>query len=341
LQIAVVILNWNGKAYLEQFLPKVIAFSPQANIVLADNASTDDSVSWLKAEFPDIQLIQLDRNFGFAEGYNRALADLDADYFLLLNSDVEVTEGWLDPMIDLMRSDVSIAAVQPKILSYSNKAMFEHAGAAGGYIDKDGYPFCRGRIIDLFENDSGQYDDEQEIFWATGACFLVRAELFKHFKGFDERFFAHMEEIDLCWRFKNAGYRIMFTPKSTVFHVGGGALPYSNPRKTFLNFRNSLYMITRNYHGIPLWYKILKRLVLDGIAGLKFLIEGNAAHTWQIILAHFQFYGKIGTLLSERSALGFDRSKANRKGMFKRSIVASRYLEGKKKFSDLDPSYFS
>ena len=230
--------------------------------------------------------------------------------------------------------------MQPKILSHANKKMFEHAGAAGGYVDKDGYPFCRGRIFDVFEHDQGQYDDDQEIFWATGACLLIRADLFKEFGGFDVRFFAHMEEIDLCWRLKNAGYRILYNHESTVYHVGGGALPYENPKKTFLNFRNSLFMIARNHHDSPLFIKILKRLLLDGIAGAKFILEGNAKHMWQIVKAHLQFYGKLGTLLKERKKLGYDANKANRKGVYKRSIVKARYLRGKKKFSDLDQANF-
>jgi len=340
LELAIVILNWNGKEFLDRFLPGVIEHSPNASVFVADNGSSDGSLVHLKEHFPSVQIIDLKENYGFAGGYNRALAQVDAEFFLLLNSDVEVSEGWLTPLMGMIRSSADIAAVQPKILSYKNKHQFEHAGAAGGYIDKDGYPFCRGRIFDLFEEDNGQYDDEQEIFWATGACLLLRADLFKQCGGFNERFFAHMEEIDFCWRLKNEGHRIMYAPNSTVFHVGGGALPYDNPRKTFLNFRNSLFMITRNYHGSSLLLMILKRLILDGVAGVKFILEGNAKHMWQVIRAHFQFYGKLGTLLKEREALNYDATKANKKGVYKRSIVKARYLRGEKKFSELDPSEF-
>lgn len=340
MELAIIILNWNGKEFLDQFLPGVIANSPSAEVAVADNGSTDDSLEYLKEHYPSIRVIDLKENYGFAGGYNKALAQLDSEFFLLLNSDIQVTEGWLDPMLEMIRSSDKIAAVQPKILSYNNKRVFEHAGAAGGFIDKDGYPFCRGRIFDVFEEDQGQYDDEHEIFWATGACLLIRSSAFEESGGFNDRFFAHMEEIDLCWRLKNAGYKIMYTPNSAVYHVGGGALPYDNPRKTFLNFRNSLFMITRNYHDSPLLFMILKRLILDGVAGVKFLLEGNAKHTWQIIRAHYQFFGKLGVLLKERKAMNYNPILANKKGVYKRSIVKARYLRGEKMFSELDPSEF-
>lgn len=341
MDLAIVILNWNGKEYLERFLPGVIQHSVEARIVVADNGSSDDSLAFLSQLYPSVEQIVLEENFGFAGGYNAALEKIDSKYFLLLNSDVEVSEGWLDPMLKMIDSGEDIAAVQPKVLAFNNNTHFEHAGAAGGFMDKDGFPFCRGRLFEVFEEDKGQYNDAVEIFWATGACMLVRADLFKEFGGFDARFFAHMEEIDLCWRWKNAGYKIMAEPASVVYHVGGGSLPYENPRKTFLNFRNSLYMIAKNNRSTPLFFTILKRLILDGIAGLKFMLEGNFKHTWEIIRAHNHFYAHLNTLLRDRKNLAYAEDKANTTGVFQKSIVAARFLGGKKKFSELDQSDFS
>lgn len=245
---AVVILNWNGRKFLKKFLPDVIKFSKKdAEVIVADNASTDDSVAVLKADFPEIRIIENKSNGGFAKGYNQALKLIDAEYYILLNSDIEVTENWINPVIELMESDKNIAACQPKIRSYHEKEKFEYAGAAGGFIDKFGYPFCRGRIFQSLEEDKGQYDDTVEIFWATGAALFIRAELYHKLGGMDDDFFAHMEEIDLCWRLKNEGYKIMYCPKSTVYHVGGGTLPTSSSWKTYLNFRNNFFLIYKNH----------------------------------------------------------------------------------------------
>ncbi|MFM9008280.1 MAG: glycosyltransferase family 2 protein [Bacteroidota bacterium] len=246
-RVAIVILNWNGASFLKRFLPGVISdASHLARIVVADNASTDDSVELLARDFPQVEIIRLERNFGFTGGYNRALAQLDADYFLLLNSDVETSSGWLEPLIDWMDKHPETAACQPKIRSYEHRNLFEHAGACGGFIDRLGYPFCRGRIMHSLEADTGQYDSPLPVFWATGACMMIRGALYKQAGGFDERFFAHMEEIDLCWRLIKQGHNIMVIPQSTVFHVGGGTLPKNNPRKTFYNFSHNLLMLTKN-----------------------------------------------------------------------------------------------
>ena len=248
MKVAVVILNWNGKSFLEKFLPSVFACnSSYAEIIVADNASTDDSVSFLKSKYPQIKIIQNSSNGGFAKGYNDALKLVEAEYYVLLNSDVEVTPNWIDSVIQLMDTDKSIAACQPKIRAFDDKKSFEYAGAGGGFIDKYGYPFCRGRILDTLEEDKGQYNDVREVFWATGACLFVRSECYHKVNGFDEDFFAHMEEIDLCWRLKNLGYKIMYSPNSTVFHVGGGTLNKTSPKKTYLNFRNNLILLCKNH----------------------------------------------------------------------------------------------
>lgn len=299
-KVAVVILNYNGQKFLETFLPSVVVHNDGYEIIVADNASTDDSVNLLKTKFADIKIIQLANNDGFAGGYNNALKEIEAEYYILLNSDVEVTTNWTKSIIDLMDTDKSIAACQPKILSYQQKTHFEYAGAAGGYIDWLGYPFCRGRIFDSYEEDKGQYNDTKEIFWATGACMFVRAEIFQQLNGFDANFFAHMEEIDLCWRIKNQGNRILYSSASTVYHVGGGTLHKSNPRKTFLNYRNGLAMLYKNLPSNRLFSTIFLRLILDGISGVKLLIDGSLADVWAIIKAHFAFYAMIPKL--ERKA---------------------------------------
>ncbi len=299
-KVAVVILNYNGQKFLETFLPSVVIHNDGYEIIVADNASTDDSVNLLKTKFADIKIIQLANNDGFAGGYNNALKEIEAEYYILLNSDVEVTPNWTKFIIDLMDTDKSIAACQPKILSYQQKTHFEYAGAAGGYIDWLGYPFCRGRIFDSYEEDKGQYNDTKEIFWATGACMFVRAEIFQQLNGFDAKFFAHMEEIDLCWRIKNQGNRILYSSASTVYHVGGGTLHKSNPRKTFLNYRNGLAMLYKNLPSNRLFSTIFLRLILDGISGVKLLIDGSLADVWAIIKAHFAFYAMIPKL--ERKA---------------------------------------
>lgn len=301
MKIAVVILNWNGKKLLETFLPSVMQHSPEASIYVADNASTDDSVAFVKAHFPSITVIQNHSNLGFAGGYNEALQKVDADIYALVNSDIEVTPNWLQPIIDKFQNEPKTAIIQPKILDYKNKAYFEYAGAAGGFIDQYGYPFCRGRIFETIEKDTHQYDDETDIFWASGACFFIRKEVFHELHGFDADFFAHQEEIDMCWRAFNLGHQIKFTSKSVVYHVGGATLQQGNPRKTFLNFRNSLLMLVKNLPKSNLFQILLIRLVLDGVAGIQFFLKGKPLHTWAIVKAHFSFYSLFCKNYKKRS----------------------------------------
>lgn len=300
-KIAVVILNWNGKKLLEKFLPSIIRHSDEASIYVADNASTDHSIQFIKSNFPTISIIQNKENFGFAKGYNQALQQIEEEIYCLLNSDVEVTQNWLTPILSIFENEPSIGIIQPKILDYKNKVMFEYAGAAGGFIDKYGYPFCRGRIFDSIEKDLGQYDDEKEIFWASGACFFIRKDVYRRLNGFDNDFFAHQEEIDLCWRAFNLGYKAKYTPKSVIYHVGGATLEEGNPKKTFLNFRNSLFMLTKNLPENKLISVIFTRLILDGIAGIQFLSKGKFKHCFAIIKAHFSFYSSLNRMLKKRS----------------------------------------
>lgn len=340
--VAVVILNYNGEKLLGKFLPSVINYSANATIYVADNASNDDSLSYLKENYPDIKLIELKENYGFAKGYNVALKQIDADYFILLNSDVEVTPNWIEPIISLMEGDLTVAAAQPKILSYNAKNEFEYAGACGGFIDKYGYPFCRGRIFNSLEKDMGQYNDAIEIFWATGACMFIKTSLFHTLKGFDDFYFAHMEEIDLCWRINNTGYKILVVPQSTVYHVGGGTLDKLSPRKTFLNFRNSLISLTKNNTKGFLFFKILTRLTLDGVAGIKFMVEGNALHSWAIVKAHFSFYFNLKNVLQQRRDIKKVKEyKPCNNRIYQRSIVFDYYLSKKKRFSDLKRNLFN
>lgn len=301
-KIAVVILNWNGARLLEQFLPSVVAFSDEAKIYVADNDSTDNSIAVIKEKFPTVSIIQNDGNYGFAKGYNVALQYIEEEYYALVNSDIEVTEGWLTPILSIFDSESSTGIIQPKILDFKNRDYFEYAGAAGGFIDQFGYPYCRGRIFDTIEKDQGQYDDEIEIFWASGACFFIRKNIFRKLNGFDGDFFAHQEEIDLCWRAFNLGHRAKYTSKSTVYHVGGATLNESNPKKTFLNFRNSLLMLTKNLPENKLFPILFTRLLLDGLAGIQFILKLKFSHCWAIIKAHFNFYGLINKNLKKRKA---------------------------------------
>ncbi|MGB1248141.1 MAG: glycosyltransferase family 2 protein [Chitinophagales bacterium] len=321
--IAIVILNWNGKKWLEKFLPNVIKHSqiPNCEIIVADNGSTDDTIAFLSVNFPMVKQILLDKNYGFTGGYNRALAQVKTDYYVLLNSDIEVTENWLRPVIERLESDEKIAVCQPKILAYHQKTHFEYAGASGGMIDFLGYPFCRGRMFDTVEKDEAQYNDARPVFWATGACLFVKAELYHKAGGLDERFFAHMEEIDLCWRLQNMGYTIWVEPSATVFHVGGGTLQKSNPRKTFLNFRNSIATMFKN---LPLFEAIVKmfiRLNLDGIAGIVFLLKGEWRNTLAIIKAHFSFYTMLPYLIKKRKEFPQKKPLKLMKGFYSKSIV--------------------
>lgn len=296
-KLAVAILNWNGKNWLEKFLPSVIQFSQKADVYVIDNLSTDDSIEFLKHNFPSVTIITNDKNYGFAGGYNEGLQKIDADYYCLLNSDVEVTENWIDPVLELFENNSEIAAVQPKILSYDNKKFFEFAGAAGGLIDNLGYPYCRGRVFDDLEEDKGQYNDEAEIFWASGCCFFIRSKDFWEQNGFDARFFAHQEEIDLCWRLINTGKKIFYTGKSTVYHVGGGTLNKQSAQKTYLNIRNNLSMMMKNLPFPQLIWLIFFRLCLDGIAGIYFGFKHGFPHLWAVVRAHFGFYAQLpGTI---------------------------------------------
>ena len=333
IKTAVVVLNWNGKVLLDKFLASLLKHSQEATVFVADNASTDDSVDFVKSNFPSVKIIINSSNGGYAKGYNDALKQIDAEYFVLINSDIEVTDGWLSPIIDLMDSNKKIAACQPKLLDYKERNTFEYAGASGGFIDNFGYPFCRGRIFDDIEEDNGQYNDAIEIFWATGACLFVRASYFNEVGGLDEDFFAHQEEIDLCWRFKNKGYKIMVQPKSVVYHVGGGTLNASSPFKTHLNFRNNLFMLFKNLSTYNLLTTIPTRLVLDGVAALTFLNKENGLqHVFAIAKAHFIFYFKIPNLIIKRKEIN---QKKKLVGKVDYNILFKNKVIGINKFIDL------
>ncbi len=333
--VAIVILNWNGKHLLEKFLPAVLNNTPHAAIYVADNCSTDNSVEFLSASYPEIKILRNDTNCGFAEGYNKALSTLEEDYFVLLNSDVEVTPNWLTPMIELLESDPVIACCQPKIKDYNNKSHFEYAGAAGGFIDRFGYPFCKGRIFTSIEEDLHQYEKADEIFWASGACMLIRARLYKECGGLDSSFFAHMEEIDLCWRLINRGYKIYYTPHSTVYHIGGGTLSKVNSKKTYLNFRNSLWVLIKNLHTKELFATVFFRLVLDGMAGIKFLLEGKPNHCMAIIRAHLYCYISLRQVLRKRRNTRHKPLK-NLPGVYPKSIVYDFFVKKKQRYNDLE-----
>lgn len=336
-RIAIVILNWNGTKLLQQFLPSVIEFSKNelTNIVVADNGSIDDSLQILQNKFPEVSILDLKQNYGFARGYNEALKQIDADYFVILNSDVEVTSGWLNEPIRLMENDSSIAAVQPKILSYHQKTHFEYAGAAGGYIDRFGYPFCRGRIFNEVEEDRGQYNDSIDIFWATGACMFVRSSYFHETGGFDADFWAHMEEIDLCWRLKNRGYRVIYTPESIVYHVGGGTLSYDNPTKLFLNFRNNLWLLYKNLPPEQIFPILSIRMILDGVAAFKLLAEFNLNGIKSVLKAHSQFYKSLPALREKRKLAAKDGHYILPPEKLPRSIVFQFYFRKRKRFGEI------
>ncbi|GCC49932.1 glycosyltransferase family 2 protein [Chryseotalea sanaruensis] len=325
--VAVVILNYNGEHFLRQFLPAVIEYSNEAEIIVADNASTDQSITILTKEFPTVRLIQLKNNFGFCGGYNRALQEVNADYYVLLNSDVEVTALWLQPVVQFLDNNLNVAAVQPKIKSFHNKEYFEYAGAAGGFIDSLGYPFCRGRIFDELEKDLGQYNDTKEIFWATGACMVVRSKLYHQLGGLDEDFFAHMEEIDLCWRLKRQGHSIYYVGDSTVYHVGGGTLAKVNPKKTYLNFRNGLSLLIKNLTFSALLWKLPFRVMLDYVAALRFLLTGQGKHAWAIVCAHGDvFFVKLGSTLSKRTSSHNPRLT----GIYSGLLIWQHFIEKRK-----------
>lgn len=333
MKIAIVILNWNGRSMLEKFLPSVVSCSSDvAEIIVADNGSTDDSVDFLSTHYPSLRIIRLDRNYGFADGYNRALDQVEADYYVLLNSDVEVTPHWIEPVIEQMEQDRQIVAAQPKLLMYDQRDTFEYAGGAGGFIDKYGYPFCRGRLFTTLEKDKGQYDDPCEIFWASGAAMFVKSELWHKLGGLDGDFFAHMEEIDFCWRAKNSGYKVVYCPHSVIYHVGGGTLPKSSPRKTFLNFRNNMALLYKNLPQNRLWWVLSLRVVLDYVAGFKFLAEGHPLEFSAVAKAHRAFYKWMPRLKVKR----YRRQEHQKVScLYQGRLLFDYYLWHKQRFSDL------
>ncbi len=333
-KVAIVILNWNGRKYLEQFLPSVLAATyPDKEVIVADNASTDDSVNFVRQHYPQVRIIILDRNYGFARGYNEALKQVQSDYYVLLNSDVEVEPGWIEPIIELMQGDASIGACQPKILTYSNRGLFEYAGACGGWIDCLGYPFARGRIFDICEKDTKQYDTVEPIFWASGAAMFVRAGLFHELGGLDNYFFAHQEEIDFCWRLQLAGYKVYACPQSVVYHVGGGTLPKGNERKVFLNFRNNLIMLAKNLPLSQAAWKIPLRLLLDGISAWKSLFAGQAVYFGAIFNAHLAFFKWI--LFKRGESVFPENKKGKLSGWLNKSIVWKHFVSGEKTFAEI------
>jgi len=332
---AVVILNWNGVEQLRAFLPSVVEHTQDAEIIIADNASTDNSVDWVRQQYPQIRIISLTQNYGYAGGYNEALKFVDADFLVLLNSDIEVTSAWLQPLINVLEQNPRVAACQPKILSYNDKTHFEYAGAAGGYIDKYGIPFCKGRIFKTIEADTDQYNQPAEVFWASGACLTIRNTIFKKIGGFDADFFAHMEEIDLCWTIHRLGYSIQYVPNSTIYHVGGATLNKVNPKKTFLNFRNSLWMLQKHLPKNKLVVILFIRICLDGLAAVHYLSAGQWKHFVAVFNAHMSFYfngknkGKRAALLH----LPFFYSDTN--FIIKKSIIFEYYLKNKKTYNSL------
>ena len=337
LKLAVVILNWNGKKFLEKFLPSVINNNPAwAKVFVADNGSVDGSLEFLQKQFPEVERIQLGENFGYTGGYNRALKEIEAEYYLLLNSDIEVSPGWIEPMVEQMDARNDVAACQPKILSYYKPECFEYAGAAGGFIDYLGYPFCRGRIFNHLEEDKEQYDDPAEVFWATGACMMVRAADFYRAGALDDSFFAHMEEIDLCWRLKRTGKKIMCIPASKVYHVGGGTLPKNNPRKTYLNFRNNMLLLAKNLPASKFYPLMLKRIILDQVAAFQFMLKGQVKDSVAVyraglsVLKNLRKTRKRGKILEYKEVLP----------VYKKSIVWKFFIKRTKCFSDLQSRHF-
>ena len=328
-KIAVVILNWNGEKLLKHFLPSIVNYSTEADIFIADNASTDTSISYVKANFPSIKIVENKSNYGFALGYNEALKQIDAEIYALVNSDIEVSDHWLQPILEIFEREADTAIIQPKVLDFKRKNYFEYAGAAGGFIDKYGYPFCRGRLFETVEQDRGQYEDDCYVFWASGACFFIRSTVYDELEGFDADFFAHQEEIDLCWRASNSGYRIKYSSKSVGYHVGGATLEFGNPRKTFLNFRNSLLMLTKNLPQSKLFRILFLRLILDGVAGIYFLFTGKFIHFLAVLQAHYSFYRLFRSAYKKRK-------KNQSKEYYKtRSIVFTYFINKIKYFNKI------
>ena len=337
---AVVILNRNGLEFLKKFLGKVVDFTADedTSVIVADNGSSDDSCKWIADNFAQVRLIRFESNLGFAEGYNKALSEIDAEYYVLLNSDIEVTGGWLKPLISYLEKNPEVAACQPKILSYRKRDHFEYGGAAGGFIDKYGFTFCRGRIFDNIEKDTGQYNGLAEIFWSSGACMAVRAEAWEKCGGLDPVFFAHMEEVDLCWRFHNAGYKVFYIPDSVVYHVGGGTLGYESPFKTYLNFRNSLFLLYKNLPESELHKILFIRKLFDGLAAFRFLIKGQLKHASAVLKAHADYYRKISVLRRKRQELIFKGIKPQFHFLNK-SVVFEFYLKGNKTYRSIEKNY--
>lgn len=338
LEIAIVILNWNGEKLFDNFLPSVIKYSNSGSveIIVADNGSTDNSIKHLKKYYPSVKIIDLKTNYGFAEGYNQALKKVDADYLVLLNSDVKVTENWIESCIAKFEEDENIAVIQPKILSFNESKNFEYAGAAGGFIDKFGYPFCRGRILNRIEEDLGQYNQPSQIFWASGACMFIRASAFITAGGFDGDFWAHMEEIDLCWRLKNRGDKIVYQPQSVVYHLGGGTLSYGSPKKIYLNFRNNLYMLFKNLPKHQFKRVFIIRMVLDGVAAVKFIVGFNFREFWAVVKAHASFYRNLGKLIKKRKETQKQVVVKEYPEVYSKSIMWKFFIQKKRKFSDLN-----
>ncbi len=336
-KVAVIILNWNGKDLLDKFLPPLLAYTslPDCSLIVADNNSSDNSVAFVKEYFPLIKVLKFDENYGFAGGYNLAVEQTEAEYVVLLNSDVEVSENWLSPLIDVLDKNEKIAGLMPKIKSYKDKSCFEYAGAAGGYIDKLGYTFCKGRLFEEVEKDNGQYNKSSSVFWASGACLVVRKKLYIESGGLDEDFFAHMEEIDLCWRLKNRGYEMHYVAESKVYHIGGATLTQSNPKKTYLNFRNNLFLLYKNLPQKGLYSTLFKRLLLDGIAAGKFLLSFDIDNFFAVFDAHVSFYSSINKFKKKRKenlshAVKFDHAE-----IYNRSIIIDYFFHKKTKYTDL------
>jgi GT2 family glycosyltransferase len=331
--VSIVILNWNGRKYLEQFLPSVTSSTYEnLKVVVADNASTDESIPFLRSYYPLIEVIELKENFGFSKGYNEALKYVKSDYYVLLNSDVEVMPSWIEPVIMLMENDKTIGACQPKLLQYNKRTAFEYSGAAGGWLDKFGYPFARGRIFDVCEEDTGQYDTAEPVFWATGAAIFVKAELYHALGGLDEYFFAHQEEIDFCWRLQREGYKVYCCPQSVVYHVGGATLPKGNSRKVFLNFRNNLIMMAKNMPAAEAGWKIPFRFFLDTLSAIKSLLEGEGKYFTAVFRAHFAFLRWLFVVGKKGSDRG---GNGNLHGYWKKSVVWAHFISGKKRFSEI------
>lgn len=341
-KLAVVILNWNGEKMLEEYLPSVINSCPEyAEVILADNASTDNSVRFVQENYPDLRIIVNQENHGFARGYNDALKGVNHEYIVLLNSDIETPKNWIEPVFDFMESNPDVGIAMPKIHQIADKNSYEYAGAGGGFIDKLGYPFCRGRLFDTLEKDNGQYNTNLEVFWATGACMFVRNDLFKKLGGLDEFFFAHMEEIDFCWRAKRAGHQVYSIGNAHVYHLGGGTLKKLNPKKTYLNFRNNLLMLIKNHPSKGFASTIFKKLILDGIAGVKFLLQGNIGHTIAIIKAHFSMYANFSKYMKIRKQLQKDYGDAPVSKVYQNLIIWDYFKKKKTKYSDLSSDQFS